>query len=77
MALPPGPKNLAEFMKLAWLRKKDPIRFYSEMFRRYGDICQFKLGPYLFVMLKDPDAIEQVLQTDAKNYSKSDRKSVV
>jgi cytochrome P450 len=52
-------------------RKKNPIKLYEDLFREYGDVVYFGLGPYHFVMLNDADAIEQVLQTDAKNFSKS------
>lgn len=41
------------------------------MFRRYGDIVYFKLGSFQFAMLNDAESIEQVLQTESKNFTKS------
>lgn len=71
MNLPPGPKGLFYFFKMLMMRKKNPIGLYEELFRRYGDIVFFQLGPFKFAMLNDAEAIEQVLQTDSKNYTKS------
>ncbi len=52
-------------------RRKDPIQFYHETFQTYGDLAYLKFGKLRFLMLNDPDAIEEVLQSDAKNYIKS------
>ncbi len=52
-------------------RKKNPIKLYEDLFREYGDVVYFGLGNYRFVMLNDAEAIEQVLQTDARNFTKS------
>lgn len=71
MTLPPGPRNIVTLLKMLSERKKNPIKLYEDIFARYGDIVYFQLGPYKFAMLNDAAAIEQVLQTDAKNYTKS------
>ena len=71
MHLPPGPRNIVQLLKMLSLRKKNPIKLYEEVFERYGDIVYFQLGPYKFAMLNDAEAIEQVLQTESKNYTKS------
>jgi cytochrome P450 len=71
MQLPPGPVSLLEFLNMLIQRKRHPIRLYEEVFRKYGDIVYFQLGPYKFAMLNDAEAIEQVLHSESKNYTKS------
>jgi cytochrome P450 len=71
MNLPPGPRSFADLLRMLFARKKNPIKLYEDIFRVYGDIAYFHLGSYRFAMLNDADAIEQVLQTEAKNFTKS------
>lgn len=71
MQLPPGPVSLSEFLNMLIQRKRHPIKLYEEVFRKYGDIVYFQLGPYKFAMLNDAEAIEQVLHSESKNYTKS------
>lgn len=71
MNLPPGPTALSKLLKMLVQRRQHPIKLYERIFEQYGDIVYFKLGPYRFVMLNDADAAEEVLLTDAKNYTKS------
>lgn len=67
----PGPKGFRQLIKTLLQRQLTPIKFYEETFSKYGDIAYIKMGEYGFLMLNDADAIEQVLQTDAKIYNKS------
>jgi len=69
--LPPGPRSFWEMIGMIIQRQKNPIKLYENIFTKYGDIVFFKLGSFRFVMLNDAKAIEQVLQTDSQNYSKS------
>lgn len=71
MKLPPGPRRFSELIKMLLKRKKNPIELYEDVFRQYGDVTFFQLGSYRFAMLNDASAIEQVLQTEAKNFTKS------
>lgn len=71
MNLPPGPKALPELIKMLFQRKRHPIKLYEGIFKKYGNVVYFKLGPYRFVMLNSADAINEVLQSDSKNYTKS------
>ena len=71
MKLPPGPHSTWKKIKMLLSRRKDPIQFYHDTFQTYGDLVYLKFGKLRFLMLNDPDAIEEVLQTDAKNYVKS------
>ena len=69
--LPPGPRSFWELLSMIFMRQKNPIKLYETIFAKYGDIVFFKLASFRFVMLNDAQAIEQVLQTDAQNYTKS------
>lgn len=69
--LPPGPRSFWELIGMIIQRQRNPIKLYERIFAKYGDVVFFKLGSFRFVMLNDAKAIEQVLQTDAQNYSKS------
>ncbi len=71
MNLPPGPRAMSELIKMLVQRRQHPIKLYESIFKKYGDIVYFKFGPYGFVMLNDAEATEQILLTDAKNYTKS------
>lgn len=71
MHLPPGPKSAWQLFKTLIERTKDPIEFYNKTFGKYGNVVFFKLGSYKFLMLRDSQAVEQVLHTDSAIYTKS------
>lgn len=71
MKLPPGPRSFFGLLGMLKKRKVNPIGLYEDIFREYGDVAYFQLGSYRFAMLNDADAIEKVLQTEAKNFTKS------
>jgi cytochrome P450 len=71
MKLPPGPRRIFELLKMLKKRKDNPIELYEDIFRKYGDIAFFQLGRKRFAMLNDAAAIEQVLQTESRNFTKS------
>src|SRR5262249_47866134 len=66
---PPGPKGtpLAGVLKPFNERRLD---FLLECARNYGPVCAMRLGRRRTLLVSDPDLIEQVLVTDAKNYIK-------
>jgi cytochrome P450 len=67
----PGPKTLWDLLKTLIKRQIDPMKFYQDTFAQYGNVVYIRMGQYGYLMLNDADAIEQVLQTDAKIYIKS------
>ena len=71
MKLPPGPRHFIDLIRMLFKRKSNPIQLYEDIFREHGDVAYFQLGSYRFAMLNDAEAIEQVLQTEAKNFTKS------
>ncbi len=70
--LPPGPRG-------HWLRgclkrfQHEPLEFYRECHRDYGDYVRIRMVPGVDVyLLTHPDAVEQVLQKNHQNYRKPD-----
>ena len=66
---PPGPRghwllgNLPEF-------RRDMLGFYARLARDYGDVVSYRLGPRRLVMLAHPDAIEEVLVGQNRDFEK-------
>ncbi len=65
----PGPRghlltgNLPEF-------RHDLLGFLTRCAREYGDFVAFRLGPRRLILLSDPDSIDYVLVTAARNFTK-------
>jgi cytochrome P450 len=69
VTLPPGPRQ--SFPGANLLRfSGDPIRFLTDLNRRYGDVATFKIGPQRMVLLNHPDLIREVLVTNSRNFVK-------
>ena len=65
----PGPSSWlpgASFLKF----RRDPLAFFVETQRSYGDIAKFSLGPQQVFLVSHPDWIEDVLVTSAKKFTK-------
>lgn len=66
---PPGPKgswlsgNLPEF-------RRGRLEYYTHCARTYGDFVGLRFGPHRVLMVSDPNAIERVLVSEARNYRK-------
>jgi cytochrome P450 len=67
--LPPGPKgtflggNLADF-------RRDRLAFMTRCNREFGPVTALRLGPRRIFLLTHPDPIENVLLTNARNFTK-------
>lgn len=67
---PPGPSghflvgNIPEI-------NRDPLNFFSQCARDYGDVVRWQLGPFPALLINHPDLIEQVLVTQYRNFAKS------
>ena len=61
-----GLKNLLEF-------QNDPLGFLSDAAHDYGDIIEFRFGPYHMYILKHPDYIHEALVKNAKLLEKWER----
>jgi cytochrome P450 len=65
----PGPSSWmpgASFLKF----RRDPLAFFTETQRTYGDIAKFSFGPQQVYLVSHPDWIEDVLVTSAKKFQK-------
>src|SRR5690606_15302789 len=69
--LPPGPRGFGELWKCLQLRRTNPISFYQFLFKNWGDVVFFRAAGQNILMLNDPEAIKQVLMTEAKSTTKS------
>jgi cytochrome P450 len=68
-AILPGPAGRVLLDDLRLLQR-DPLSMLRDNARRYGDIVHYSLGPWKVFLLNHPDAIQHVLQTNNRNYSK-------
>src|SRR5215813_4757960 len=68
-SLPPGPRITSDWI-FALRRIRDPLGFFTQMARKYGDIVHLKTGEPNIFLLNDPDHIKRVLVTDARKFTK-------
>lgn len=47
---------------------RDPLRFYLDGARRFGDVFRVRIGPWTIHLLTHPDHVQRVLQDRQKNY---------
>jgi cytochrome P450 len=65
----PGPRSWmpgASFLQF----RRNPLKFFADTQRTYGDIAQFSIGPQRLYLVSHPDWIEDVLVTSAKKFHK-------
>ena len=65
----PGPSRLAAIGIPAQFRK-DPVAFWQNLQRSYGDKVLYYMGPQPVVLLTDPELIRNVLMRDHANFHK-------
>lgn len=51
--------------------KKNPPIYLQHLAKTYGDICRFRLGKHPCFLFSHPDAIREILVTQAKNLGRS------
>jgi len=65
----PGPSSWlpgASFLRF----RRDPLKFFTETQREFGDIARFSFGPQQVYLVSHPEWIEDVLVTSAKKFHK-------
>lgn len=67
-AYPPGPKDWCFGFSILPKLTKDFIKFYAEMQAQHGDVIFMRLGPYLDYTFFHPDAVRELLVTQAKHF---------
>ncbi len=50
---------------------RDPLALFTDGRDRFGDVVPFHFGPYTFVVLSDPAAVQHVFVRNHANYEKS------
>jgi cytochrome P450 len=50
--------------------RRDPLGFFMDCARRYGDVVAMRLGPHRVCLLRHPDHVKHVLQDNAHAYAK-------
>jgi cytochrome P450 len=65
----PGPRGAPLIGVLPQVRR-DSLGFLTGVFRRYGDVVRYKLGPMTSHLVAHPDAVKYVLQEHVKNFTK-------
>jgi cytochrome P450 len=66
---PPGPRGLPLIGNLLALGK-DPLDFFAETAKRYGDLVSLDLAGWQTLLVSDLPAIEKILVDDHRNYVK-------
>jgi cytochrome P450 len=67
---PPGPKT--SFLSTFTYRPgRDPLQFFSNLAREYGDLAYLRMGGEHLFIASDPAVIRDVLVTHNKNFHKS------
>lgn len=69
-SVPPGPSGLP-LVGVFPAARKDPLRFFLESARRYGDIVSMRFGVRRVYLLSHPDHVKHVLQDNHRAYCKS------
>lgn len=65
----PGP-SFFSLLSLSSLMRKDPIAFGARMFKEYGRVIKFSVGPYKVIALNEPEYHHWVLKENWENYIK-------
>ena len=67
---PPGPRSLSPLSSASALQR-DPIRFASDIWQRYGDVVHFRFLFWPAYVLYHPDQVKRVLQENHRDYNKN------
>jgi cytochrome P450 len=69
-ALPPGPKP-SLFRRLVYWPGRNPLEYFTNIARTYGDLAYVRLGGEHVFIVSDPQLIRDVLITHSRNFTKS------
>jgi cytochrome P450 len=68
-AYPPGPSR-SPLSILVYRPGRDPLGFFTDLARRYGDLVHVRLGPEHAFLVSDPLYIRDILVTNQRNFRK-------
>src|SRR5258707_4855145 len=66
---PPGPTGYP-LMGVFPIARRDPLDFFLDCARRYGDVVSMRLGLHRAFLVSHPDHVKRVLQDNARVYAK-------
>jgi cytochrome P450 len=66
---PPGPRRGFPG-RFLFTRQRDPLKFFTNLVRKYGDLVYVPLGGMQLYVVTHPDDIEDVLVTNARKFGK-------
>jgi cytochrome P450 len=67
---PPGPRDGLFGLRLVNRIKHDPLAFYTDMHREYGDAVYMRFGPYRDFTFFHPDAVREILVEKARQFGR-------
>jgi cytochrome P450 len=68
-AQPPGPRGKFPGQFLLAFRR-DPLRFLTDLAKRWGDVVQFRIGGKSYIFLNHPDFIRDVIVGESHRFTK-------
>src|SRR5438270_10450071 len=69
-AVAPGPKpSLLD--ALVYRPGRDPLVFFTNLARTYGDVVQYRMAGERIFLISDPQHIKNILVTNNRNFTKS------
>src|SRR5207245_8522180 len=71
VAAPPGPKLSLMASLLYRPGLGNPLEFFTDVARRYGDIASYHIAGEQLFLVNDPQLIKDILVTHHKNFTKS------
>jgi cytochrome P450 len=66
----PGP-SFQSALGFHWQHRSDPLRFYVDAWRRFGDVVRVDRGATCSHLFVRPDHVKQILQDGGRNYRKA------
>jgi len=66
---PPGPRR-SILSTLVYRPGRDPLAFFTDLARRYGDLVHVRMGNEHAFLVNDPQHIREVLVTNQRNFKK-------
>jgi len=67
---PPGPRGVP-LLGNALAFGRDPLRFFTECVRQYGDVTAFRIGAWPALLVNNPDDIEYILVKNHRGFTKN------
>src|SRR5262249_1695727 len=74
---PPGPRDWFFGFSIGLRSLREPLRFFEDTARRYGDIAHMRTGPVHLYLINHPNLVREVLVSRGKSFRKWERQKRV